>query len=266
VALGDEMFVARILPYVTLVDAGAALCCGRYVSRRALELFWKQVLEDRLGADSALVHVALCLLTASRAHAPSLGSLSCVVMEGLHELQQSSEEAAAVASGSTCTMSVGPGLDDGFALPPPALEPTLPLTALPADSDPALLHCEPTPTHAAVEPQVVSSRGLRGLAARLPKPAAWAAGQRRRAARRGVRRRPPCAAQQCSSVRPMLAALLEAAFGSDGGIASGLSHGLPNRARGKKVGGPAPQRAGGKWWQAECLTSAAGRRPPRVRA
>lgn len=264
--LGDQMFVAKVLPYVALVDAGAVLCCGRYVSRRALELFWKQVLQDRLGADSALVHVALCLLTASRAHAPSLGSLACVVMEGLHELQHSSEEAVAIASGSTCTMSAGPGLDDGFALPPPALEPTLPLPASPADSEhPPRL--EPTPIHAAIEPQAASSRRVRGLGTRLPQPAAWAAGQRRRAARRGVRRRPPCAAQPCSSVRPMLAALLEAAFGSEGGIASGLSpHRLPSRASGKKASGPAPQRAGGKWWKAECLSSAAGRRPPRVRS
>jgi len=310
---GDEVFATKVLPYLALVDVGATLSCGRGISRHALELFWKQLLRDRFVADSALVQVALRLLVASRAHKPALCSLVSVVSQGLHVQQGSPERTvqppqptlAPVSTVSSWSSAETIFLDDGFALPPPALgsaagtPPLFPTVrarvadfhdeplgfsngrlmetdsleadavfipaavhqgaaeeSLPApgdDSAPALLcdrgltlsrppsePCQPPPPP---QPPHCSQQRT----ARLPQPAAWAAGQRRRAARRGVRRRPATA--QRPRAHTLLPSLLDGvAFGSR---PQGGSRGRGPAGRGER-GTRGGRRGGGKLWQAGC--------------
>lgn len=207
VVLGDEMFATKVLPCLTLVDAGVVLCCGRCISRRALELFWRQFLRDHFHADSALVQVALHLLTASRAHAASIRSLARVVTEGL---RAQSGPAAKVVPGS----AAGGAEACGGSLQQPRGPPAVRVRAPEARTG-----------------------------ARLPQPAAWAAGRRRSA--RAARRPAPRAA-----ARPLPA--LEAFAAPSGPRAGGRK---PRASRASR----ASQRAGGKWWRA---AAAATRGPP----
>lgn len=319
--LGDELFATKVLPHLALVDVSAALSCGRGISRHALELFWQQLLQDRFAADSALVQVALRLLVASRAHAPALCSLVSIVSEGLHVLQGSPKRAAPppqptlvpASTVSSRSSAETVFLDDGFALPPPALEsaPGSPPLFSPSPTETADIHdlYEPlefqdgrdgrspernSPGARAVLTLAAVCQGTtdvsllvrgdgiaagldcdRGLnpssapqlpppsqpsppphssqprIARMPQPAAWAAGQRRRAARRGVRRRPT--APQRPRAHTLLPAILDGvAFG---GCPTEGSGGLPARApagRGKRAATRGGRRGGGKWWNAGC--------------
>lgn len=317
--LGDELFATKVLPYLALVDVSAALSCGRGISRHAMELFWQELLQDRFAADSALVQVALRLLVASRTHAPALCSLVSVVSEGLQVLQSSHKlvapppQPALVPASTVSSRSSAETvfLDDGFALPPPALPsaPGSPPLFSPSPTEAADLHdlldslefqdgssrertspgalavlipavvcqgttdvpllmqgdgiaaaldCDqgPNPSNAPqVPPPSQPSpppHSSQPRAARMPQPAAWAAGQRRRAARRGVRRRPT--APQRPRAHTLLPAILDGvAFG--GCPKPGSTGGLPPRTpagRGKWAAARGSRRGGGKWWNAGC--------------